>query len=75
MRAEARGLSGMLMASTPTDFQKARAFDFLADVRALGRNNLHHGHEFAGGKLRAQLRPLLQWHGGAALDRSLARTT
>ncbi len=53
-------------------FQETRAFNFLADIGSLGRDNLHHGHEFAGGDLRAQLGPLFQRHGRRSVDHGLA---
>ena len=54
MRAEARGLSGMLTASTPTDFRKRAPSISLAGVDALGRNDLDHGDELAVGDLASQ---------------------
>ena len=47
MRAEARGLSGMLTASMPTPRRKSRASISLADVGSLGRNDFDHGDELA----------------------------
>jgi len=39
-RAEARGLSGILMASTPTDFRKRAPSNFLTDIGPFGGDNL-----------------------------------
>ena len=67
MRADARGLSGILTASTPTDFTKRRAFNLFANVDAFRRNDLHHGHEFAAQPACAQLASVLP----VATDRQL----
>ena len=39
-------------------FNKLCAFDFLADIDALGRDDLDHGDKFTGGEFLAQTRSL-----------------
>ena len=73
MRAEARGLSGMLMASTPTDFRKRAPSSSLRMSVPLRRNDLDHGDEFAGGDFRPSRGALLAW-GRPAQPRATALT-